>query len=161
MSKFRLFAKYWLPVLIWAVVIYSASGDKRSVQHSSRIIEPIVRWLLPNISDEAVHNTVFAMRKGAHVTEFAIFALLLWRTLRGTVWREQLDWSWRHAAIAWGAAVGFAMTDEFHQLFVPGRQASPWDVLVDGMGAALGLLALWFIRRKMCVSRERLNIDAG
>jgi len=37
----------------------------------------------------------------------------------------------------------YAGTDEFHQRFVPSRQASGWDVLLDSTGAAMGLLGLW------------------
>lgn len=147
-SKFRLFAKYWLPVVVWSVVIYSASGDKKSVHHSSRIIEPIVRWLIPDISDEAVRTTVLLVRKTAHVTEYAIFALLLWRGFRNTSWREAAGWPWRCAVAAWGAAVGFAITDEWHQVFVPGRQGSGWDVMIDSLGAAAGLGVLWWLWRR-------------
>lgn len=147
-SKFRVFAKYWLPVVLWSVVIYSASGDKKSVQHSSRIIEPIVRWLIPDVSDESVRTVVLLVRKTAHVTEYAIFALLLWRGFRSTIWRKAVDWPWRCAGAAWGVAVGFAITDEWHQLFVPGRQGSGWDVLIDSLGAAAGLTMWWWIRRR-------------
>ena len=42
--------------------------------------------------------------------------------------------------MAWGAATLYAATDEFHQLFVPGRAGLPTDVLIDATGAALGLL---------------------
>lgn len=155
-SKFRLFAKYWLPVVLWSVVIYSASGDKKSVHHSSRIIEPIIRWLIPDISDEAVRTTVLLVRKTAHVTEYAVFALLLWRGFRGTVWPAALGWLWRCAFAAWGGAVSFAITDEWHQVFVPGRQGSAWDVLIDGLGAAAGLGALWwFLRRRRKLSKQK------
>ncbi len=146
-SKFWSFAKYWLPVVLWCGIIYSASGDKKSVHHSSRIIEPIVRWLVPDISDEAVRTTVLVVRKGAHVTEYAILALLLWRGLRTTFWRAAAGWPWRCALAAWGGAVGFAITDEWHQMFVPGRQGSPWDVLIDSLGAAAGLGMLWWFLR--------------
>lgn len=147
MPKFKWFAKYWLPVILWAVVIYSASGDKKSVHHSSRIIEPIVRWLIPDISDEAVRNTVLFVRKGAHVTEYAIFAMVFWWALRGTFAREHNGWSRRLVLGAWSAAVLFAITDEWHQAYVPGRQGSPWDVLIDAVGAASGLFFLWRICR--------------
>src|SRR5882762_5808757 len=80
--KFRAFLIYWLPVLIWMAVIFSASSDPMSFTHSSRIIAPILRWLLPNISDQSLHAVVFAVRKAAHVTEYAILALLVWRALQ-------------------------------------------------------------------------------
>ena len=46
----------------------------------------------------------------------------------------------RAALVAWGATTLYAATDEFHQLFVPGRAGLPTDVLIDATGAALGLL---------------------
>ncbi len=149
MSKFKHLATSWLPVVLWAALIFSVSGDKKSMHHSSRIIEPLVRWLVPDISDEAVRTTVFVVRKGAHVTEYAILALLLWWSLRKTIWPRPGAWSWRQAGAAWSGAVLFAITDEIHQAFVPGRQGSPWDVVIDGIGAALGLWVLWAIRQKL------------
>lgn len=147
-SRFKVFAKFWLPVLIWAALIYSVSADGKSVNHSSRIIEPLVRWLFPNVSNDTLWATILFVRKCAHVTEFAILTCLLWRGLRATVWRQVEGWSSRCAWTAWGVAVAFAASDEFHQSFVPGRQASPWDVMIDATGAALGLLLIWAIQRR-------------
>ena len=147
MSKLKSLAKYWLPVVLWAFVIFSASGDKKSVHRSSRIIEPVVRWLVPDISDEALWRVVLVVRKGAHLTEYAIFAMLLWWALRKARQWGEAGWSRQRAWWAWGIAAAFAMTDEFHQVFVPGRQASFWDVLIDSCGAAGGLVLLWRLGR--------------
>src|SRR5437870_3163960 len=49
----------WLAVLLWMLIIFSASSDAMSSGHTSRIIGPIVRWLFPNVSDEAVARIVF------------------------------------------------------------------------------------------------------
>lgn len=147
-SKLKSLAKYWLPVVLWAAVIISASGDSKSVQRSSRIIEPLVRWLFPNASDETVHTAVFVGRKWAHVTEYAILALLVWRARRGTKQSPLAGWLGRDAWIAWAVATVFAMTDELHQTFVPGRQGSIWDVLIDSIGAAGGLFVLWWMGRR-------------
>lgn len=147
MSKLKWFAKYWLPVLLWATVIVSASGDSKSVQRSSRIIEPLVRWLFPQATDETVQTVVFVVRKWAHVTEYAILALILWWAQRGSQRHPLPGWSRRMAWVAWAGATGFAMTDELHQTFVPGRQGSPWDVLIDSVGAAGGIFLLWWSGR--------------
>ena len=57
-------------------------------------------------------------------------------------------------ALAWFLALVYASTDELHQRFVPGRHGSLLDILVfDGLGAALGALALWAVRH----ARERLR----
>jgi len=146
-SKLKAFAKYWLPVILWAALIFSVSGDKKSVHHSSRLIEPLVRWLIPDISDEAVQQTVFAVRKGAHVTEYAVLALLLWRALRGPNAAGAPGWPKTIAAWAWAGAVLFAISDEIHQTYVPGRQGAVLDVFIDSIGAAAGLFALWLLGR--------------
>jgi VanZ family protein len=146
-AKFRAFLIYWLPVLIWMAVIFSASSDRMSFSHSSRIIAPILHWLFPDISDQTVHAIVFAVRKAAHVTEYAILALLVWRALRKPNATNPRPWLWSHAGSALLFVALYATTDEIHQAFVPSRQASVWDVLLDTLGGAFGLLFLWILGR--------------
>jgi len=123
-------------------LIFSASSDRLSFRHSSRIIGPIVRWLFPHLSDHAVRNIVFGVRKGAHMTEYGILALLLWRPLRKPVQSQAHVWHWPAAGFVLSLVALYAASDEFHQRFVPSREASVWDVLLDILGAVLALLAL-------------------
>ena len=67
------------------------------------------------------------LRKLAHATEYTILGALLVRALR--------RWSW---ALALGVA--YAASDELHQSFVPGRQGSPLDVLIDSVGVIAGTI---------------------
>ena len=138
---------YWLPVLVWMWIIFSASGDHLSLQHSSRIIDPILRWLWPHLSDEAVHDVVIAVRKCAHLTEYALLALLLWRALRKTPKPDAPLWRWWEAGLVLALVALYAATDELHQAFVPSRQGCVSDVLLDTSGAALALLCLWAVGR--------------
>lgn len=148
MLKLRGFAKYWLPVLAWMVLIYSASGDRKSAQHSSRLIEPLVRWLFPHLAHDTVWLLVLVVRKCAHLTEYAILALLLWWAWRASSSQQGARaWSWRLARNTWLVVVLYAASDELHQWFVPDRQASGWDVLIDASGAAAGLVGLWALGR--------------
>src|SRR2546425_8901430 len=66
--------KYWLPVVLWMGLVFSASSDSMSSGRTSRIIGPLVRWFVPNISEAALGRMVFAVRKTAHVTEYAVLA---------------------------------------------------------------------------------------
>jgi len=145
MSKARMFAKYWLPVLLCMGMIFCASSDLYSFQHSSHIIRPILLWLFPQMSEESVHTVIFAVRKGAHLTEYAILALLLWRALRAAA--QGRPWAWTQSMQAVVLVALFAASDEFHQSFVPSREASVVDVLIDTAGAVLALLFLWVIGR--------------
>jgi len=128
-------------------VIFSASSDRMSFQHSSRIIGPFLHWLLPHLSNESVESIVFVIRKCAHLTEFAILGLLLWRALRKPVRNDTRPWSWPIATRTILLVMLYAGTDEFHQAFVPSRQASVLDVLLDATGAICALLLVWAIRR--------------
>ena len=128
-------------------VIFSASSDRLSFQHSSRIVAPFVRWLFPHLSDRAVHDVVLAVRKCAHLTEYAVLVLLLWRALHKPPAPGVSAWHWSEAGVALGLAALYAASDEIHQAFVPSRQASFWDVLLDIGGATLALLCLWGLGR--------------
>lgn len=147
MSKLRVLMKYWLPVLVWMGLIFSASADAGSFEHSSRIIAPIVRWLFPHLSEDSLFRIVLMVRKCAHLTEFAVLALLIWRALRKPVRKDIRPWHWPQARLALLCVLLYAASDEFHQLFVSSREARVSDVLIDTSGGTLGLALLWGVGR--------------
>ena len=128
-------------------IIFSASSDQFSFQHTSRIIGPCVRWLFPHLSDEAVHAIVVIVRKCAHLAEYAVLALLLWRALRKPPKPDAPPWRWSEAGLVLALVALYAASDEFHQTFVPSRQGCVSDVLLDTAGGALALLVLWVAGR--------------
>jgi VanZ family protein len=71
--------------------------------------------------------------------------LLVWRALRHPATDDPRNWSWRLAGRALLWVMLYAATDEFHQLFVPSREAAVTDVLIDTAGGALALCLLWSI----------------
>ena len=145
--QLRSLVKYWLPVLLWMSVIFAASGDQKSVHHSSRLIGPFVHWLFPEMPPDQVAEVVFYVRKSAHFSEFAVLAGLLWYALRKPVRHDPRQWSASPARYAWLIATACAASDELHQYFVPGRQAAVLDVVIDAAGAATGVLLIWTFGR--------------
>jgi len=132
------FLKYWLPLLVWLGVIFLGSTSLMSAEHTSRLIVPMLLWLKPGLSPKTIWIILVIMRKCAHVTEYAILALLLWRALRsGPTLRTKLPTLF--SAVLLACAV-FAASDEFHQSFVKSRTPSVGDVLLDVVGALFGLL---------------------
>lgn len=133
----RSLVKYWIPVIAWVLVIFIASGDLMSAEHTSRFLGPFLLWLKPDISPETLAQIQFCVRKAAHLTEYAILAFLACRAVFGT----NLKWSTSILYVnAWVICVLVAVGDEFHQSFVASRGASPWDVAIDSAGAIFGLL---------------------
>ena len=127
--KLRSLLKYWLPVLLWMILIFIGSTELLSAEHTSRYIGPFLRWCAPHVSDATIATVQLVVRKCGHLTEYAILAALLFRALGG------------FGATLLLAAV-YAALDEFHQSFVASRTASPWDVAIDCAGTLVGL-ALW------------------
>jgi len=145
--QLRIFCKYWLPVLIWMALIFTASSDTHSYEHSSRLLAPLLHWLFPHLSADTINLLVFIARKCAHLAEYAVFALLLWRALRKPVKNVPRPWNWREAGLALLLVALYSASDEFHQLFVATRTPRFHDVLLDTLGGAAGLFALWLIGR--------------
>lgn len=73
------------------------------------------------------------LRKLAHTAEFAILGALLVRATG-------------RAGLAFGLGVLYAVGDEVHQTFVPGRAGAPLDVAIDAIGVAVGIV-LWHSAR--------------
>jgi len=134
----RRFLEYWLLLLIWLGVIFIGSSDLLSTEQTSRFIVPILLWLKPGMAPETIWIILVIMRKCAHVCEYAILALLLWRALRGGL-AIRGKMSIMFGAVLLGCAV-FAASDEFHQSFIKSRTPAVHDVLLDIAGALLGLL---------------------
>ncbi|HZR04272.1 MAG TPA: VanZ family protein [Candidatus Udaeobacter sp.] len=134
----RRFLKNWLPVLVWLGVIFLGSTDLMSAEHTSRFIVPFLRWLKPDISPDSIASIHLIVRKGAHLCEYAILALLL---LRAAICMTNPKRSILILCVSvWVGCAFFAVTDEFHQTFVRARGASVRDILIDSAGAILGLL---------------------
>jgi VanZ family protein len=143
----RAFCKSWLPVLAWMTLIFSASSDKRSYEHSSLLVEPLLRWLFPHMPEAQIHAIHLLLRKCAHLVEYAVLALLLWRAVHRPVKNDSRPWLWPEAGLTLAIVFLYAASDEFHQLFVPTRTAHVTDVFIDTAGGAAGLLAFWLIGR--------------
>jgi VanZ family protein len=134
----RSFLKYWLPLLVWLGVIFLGSTNLMSAEHASRFIVPFLLWLKPEMSPQTIWYILVVVRKCAHVSEYAIVALLLWRALRSVPGLRTKTLMVFGAALVGCALV--AASDEFHQAFVKSRTPSVRDVLLDVAGALLGLL---------------------
>lgn len=142
--------KTWWPALAWAVVISGFSTGVFTAEHTSRIIIPILHWLLPHASNHTLNHLHHIIRKCGHFTEYFILSLLILRGIRAG--RPGSRFAWALAAIAIVAC--YASFDELHQHFVPGRTSAVGDVLIDTTGGiaaqlvAAGLMVWGHVRQK-------------
>lgn len=130
-----------LPVIAWMGVIYlfSADSGEASAAKSSFLASllGVPEWVV---------------RKGAHMTEFAVLAVLLMWFFQGLrkLWNRNLFWSWLLASC-------YASTDEFHQLFSGGRCGQLRDVGIDAAGALIGLILLTIVHKIM----DKINSESS
>lgn len=118
--------RYWLPVFLWAGVIFGFS----SIQ-----VAPALE----------IYWQDFLIKKTAHLTEYAIFFVLLYRAFVNTMNVSRV----KAATISLIIVLLYAISDEYHQSFTPGRQASFRDVVIDTIGGALTWFGLWKYLPKM------------
>ncbi len=138
--------RVWWPAIAWALVIFSMSTETFSAEHTATVIGPLLRWLVPSLTEPQFRSIHYFIRKSAHFSEYFVFCLLLYRGVRGG--RKGWRWSWGLGALF--CAAGYSALDEIHQAFVVGRMASAYDSLLDSAGAfaAFAVLWLWFRRRR-------------
>ncbi|MFA5263046.1 MAG: VanZ family protein [Opitutaceae bacterium] len=136
-----------IPLVLWMGFIFIMSSDLGSYTHTLSLIESLMQWLKFHLSAEAFGRVHFLLRKGGHLFEYAVLAMLILHSARLSMRPIVASWSWKVAAFSFLAASAYAATDELHQVFVPTRTASLQDVLIDSGGALLGLSAAFLWRR--------------
>jgi VanZ family protein len=135
----------YAPVLFWVGVIFFLSSPNGASTETSRFIRPIIEFFFPDASSgvfEAVH---FVVRKTAHLSEYAVLAILAFRAARLSGGSN----IGRHYLLIPFVLVGvIAILDEFNQSFEPSRTSSPWDSVLDCVGGVLALTACWLVIRR-------------
>lgn len=156
----------WLPALIIMGMIFQFSAKPAvNSDESSRTVANLVIKLYEDISDHELEDgeriylidTVnHVIRKGAHFTEYAILAcsvafhLYVWGKRRKSI-----------LFIATAISALYAISDEVHQLYVPGRSGELRDVIIDSCGAITGAFlfcVIWLIISKIKTRKTKEEI---
>ena len=173
-SRFKRNRICLLLAILWMAVIFMFSNRPadESARDSSFVGEIILHVTVPDfeelspaVQEEMLESITYPVRKCAHMTEYAVLAALWFGTLYlahaasanadGRTKSAGLPLFIRKACSPHVAAASrnaflisvlYACTDEFHQIFVPGRSGEPTDVLIDAGGAVIGLLLTVILR---------------
>lgn len=143
---------YWLPAVLLMIMIYIFSSKPAEISgQSSMIVTNLLYSTFEAVTGQVKlgadrENVLMKLdhiiRKGAHMTEYALLSLAiawpLWISkprLRGT----------KLAIVAIGITVIYAATDEYHQTLVAGRSGELRDVFIDSIGACIGFIVFSII----------------
>ena len=144
---------WWALTLVWAALIFYLSTQTFAPDFSRSVLAVTLHFLHLRISPGTFGFLHALLRKLAHLTEYAIFALFLY----GPPGEEsQVLWRPRRAVICILVAAAYSLTVEFHQLFVPGRHASLLDCGLDTMGASLAMLVP-YTRKQISLLRSTMS----
>ena len=137
--------QYWLPVVLWISFIFWMSTGMFSAENTYLFFGPLLRFFVPSISPREIVILHAILRKLAHVTEYFISGLLLFRAFRNGSDKRR-EWIWAFSSLL--VVVLIAAGDEFHQSFVPTRTSSIIDVGIDMFGGFLAqCMSVWTYRR--------------
>ena len=149
----------WLIItVVWMTVIFcfSAQPADVSTDTSLRVGMTIGKMSVPDFSKlpkeeqmDYAKKIEFPVRKMAHATEYAILGCLLTNLCLTFPMRKAYMWGW-----LMGSA--YAATDEFHQLFVPGRSGQMTDVMLDSVGCLAGCLLIYLI---LCIVKKHVSFQ--
>jgi VanZ family protein len=142
--------KAWMIMsLAWAAMIFELSRAPYSSAASARLISEALAWLRLSMLSNNCGLVNVLLRKSAHLTEYAGFAVLLYNSVKpagGPAWSPKAAW-W-----ALVMAGSYSLTDEWHQSFVPGRHALLSDCVLDAGGALVGL---WLLSRRLSQAQRK------
>jgi VanZ family protein len=122
-----------------------------SSEHTSQIIVPVLNFLYPGLAPHQVDMIHGLLRKAGHVTEYFLLGILFFHAFRNNSLQK---WRLRWTIYSIIGVVFYAVSDEFHQIFVFSRTASLIDVGIDSAGGILSQIAI-ILRWK--IMRQSLN----
>jgi VanZ family protein len=152
----KTFVSYWLPLVIWLAVIFTESVSPfAAADRTSRLIIPVIHWLMPSLNAHQVAELHHFIRKVGHFTGYGLLSYFFFRALRATYHVHQgtencLKRAYRSSGAAlvfsdywrlgWAsqallATIIVASLDEMHQMTLRNRTGTWWDVLLDSVGA--------------------------
>ena len=135
-------------LIAWALVIFylSSEGSDASSGRSDVIVQTVQSW---GVSTAGTDFMTFLVRKSAHIIAYFIFGGLAYNVIR------HYKLPVRRALLTSGAIVlVYAASDEFHQLFVPGRSGEVRDVLIDTTAGVVGVVVAYILYRRTLAIRS-------
>lgn len=143
MKKYKKYLP-WFFVLLWMLLIFLLSAQPATDSNSlSTVITKKIEVLVENVTNIQLNIEDFnhIVRKAAHFTAYLILGILISIAFSTSIKNRKIQVKIMIICIL------YASSDEFHQLFVPGRGSSVIDVMIDTSGALIGILLYMLIIR--------------
>ena len=134
----RIWLSAWLPPLLWGAVIWQLGSDSFSESQTRSFFRPLLEWLLPWLSQEALNGLIWTVRKAAHPSIYALLALLCWRGIDLSLDLQM----WGRRWLVLTPVLALALADESRQTASSVRSGATGDVVLDLLGGILMVTVL-------------------
>lgn len=111
--------RHWIPAFFWALLIFIGSS----------------------IPGHDIPGSISMASNFLHIAEYAILGVLSARALKRSSFRFL---GWQVMALAFAICVLYGVSDEMHQVIVPGRSVNILDIIADAIGGGIGV-SVWFL----------------
>ena len=128
------------------IFLLSSEGHDASTERSDAAVQMLHVF---GVSGSADFLT-FIARKSAHTVAYLILGVLVYNVLR----QYKLS-GHTQVAVSIGAVILYAMSDELHQLYVPGRSGELRDVAIDSVAGVIGVLMAYFISHRYVLHKSQ------
>jgi len=160
----ELFWHYWLPVLGMLTLIKLESTDVMSGGHTVHMVERVLLWAGVHLSSPHLQALNLVLRKCGHMVGYGLLCFCWLLLLRGSYWLQheykrslqgsihvrrmwwRMEWAW----LAGGLTFLVASADELHQMSIPSRSGSWWDVALDTSAGCIALALVWAKAQWLC-----------
>lgn len=149
----------WIAAILWMIFIFCLSSQE--AEQSNRLSTEVTKVIVSTIekvapeTDFDIKSLNNIIRKNAHFFTYLVLCILTMATFR--ISGASIS---RSIILASAVCIAYAMMDEVHQLFVPGRGGQVIDVVIDTAGAAVGL-GLYLIAGRIFYAVCRKVFKAG
>lgn len=131
----------WMAVIFW----FSANSHDASTSQSDTII-----GLIPYATSWPQEVATLLVRKAAHIFIYFVLGLLMLNAAKDAVLSNK-----RAILLSVLFVMLYAISDEIHQVFVPGRGPQVTDVLIDTVAGAVGILIYYFVGKTKLLKRPK------
>ncbi len=136
--------------LFWMAVIFMLSHQPASVSSGqSGVFVEQLHHIAPSVDQQLL---TFLVRKGAHIFAYFVLGILTFNAL----WRVDLSKLKFNYPVGLSIIVCalYAVSDEFHQLFVSGRSGELRDIMIDSCAAMVGVFIISIFVRILQKSKK-------
>ena len=148
MKKYHILNILLVILSMVTIFLFSSEPASNSKETSKNVVKEVVSLVMKDETkvekvEKKINDNLIWVRKTAHLAEYFILGFLLINLVK-----DYKKLSWKYIIISLVLCALYACTDEFHQIYVLGRNAKVLDVAIDTFGALLGILLYYLIYQR-------------